>query len=252
VEPISGVIIAHNAERDLARALRSLRPWCAELLVVDSGSTDRTRDIAAAEGARVVEHPFRSFLDQKNFAAGAAAHDWVIALDQDEELMGDPRTTLAGVDFADPGRVYSFRRRNWYLGGWVNRTDWRRDVVARLFHRGRARFVGSEVHPSVGGPGCSRHRLDAVIHHRPYRDLAHHLDKINRYTTDLAAEKGSLTGARAGFKLMFDPPWSFFRSYILDGGILLGVRGFVLAAAGAVYTFYKYAKVWERRLPPRD
>jgi len=244
---LSGIIITLNEARGIERAVESLRPWCDEVLVLDSGSTDGTRDLAARAGARVLERGFTDFVDQKNAAVDAAANDWILSLDGDEELTGDPGVTLSGFDGADTSVIYRIPRRNRYLGGWVDHTGWRRDAPVRLFHRGHARFLGSGTHETVGGEGCRTERLGARILHRPYRDLTHHLEKINRYSSSLAEEMDARGKSGVHLRLVLDPPWKFFRMYVLERGFLMGWRGFVISAMAAVYVFTKYAKLWERR-----
>lgn len=245
--PISGVIIAFNEEERIARAVASLLPWCREVLVLDSLSTDRTRQEAERAGARVLSQEFLGHQAQKNRAVELAAHDWILSLDADEVLVGNATELLAGLDLALEERVYRIPRRNWYLGGWVDATGWRRDSSVRLFNRRRARFGGSTVHDRAGGPGCVELPLGALIHHWPYRDMGHHLAKINSYTDALAAEMHQHGRRFSPFKLLLDPPWKFFREFVLLGGWRLGLRGFVLSVLAAFYVFAKYAKHWERQ-----
>jgi len=230
---ISGIIITLNEEAHIARAVESLKPWCAEVLVLDSHSTDRTREIAAALGARVLKRDFHSFVDQKNAAVDAAAHDWILAIDADEELAGGFEAGLKTVDFDREDRIYRIRRRSHYLGAWVDWTDWRSDSCTALFNRRRARFGGSRVHASVRGEGCRTKRLPGVIHHWPYRDLEHQLEKLNGYTTHMACELFDRNRRWGRLLLLLDPPWHFFRMFILQGGFLMGIRGFVISGAAA-------------------
>lgn len=250
VPPISGVIIAFNEEERIARAVASLLPWCGEVLVLDSLSTDRTRQQAEAAGARVLSQQFLGHQAQKNRAVELAAHDWILSLDADEVLVGNAAELLAGLDLTLEERVYRIPRRNWYLGGWVDATGWRRDSSVRLFNRRRARFGGSTVHDRAGGPGCEERPLAALIHHWPYRDMGHHLAKINSYTDALAAEMDGQGRRFSPFKLLLDPPWKFLREFVLLGGWRLGLRGFVLSVLAAFYVFAKYAKLWEKQCVP--
>ncbi len=246
---ISGIVITFNEEARITACLDSLRPYCAELLVVDSHSTDRTRELAEKAGARVVEHDFESHVKQKNVAVDLAAHDWLLALDADEVLEATAPNPLAMVDFSRDTIIWRLARRNYYLGAWITGTSWRRDSSIRLFNRQRARFGGSWVHDSVKGNGCDTKRLSSLrIKHWPYRDLAHHLEKINRYTDHLAREMAEEGRRPSLIKLVLDPVWKFLRNWLLEGGWRMGARGFVLSASAAVYVFYKYAKLWERYL----
>lgn len=250
--PVSGIVIAFNEEARIEGALASLRPWCDELLVVDSHSTDRTRELAIAAGARVIEHDFESHVKQKNVAVDAAAHDWLLSLDADEELAGGVAAALGAFDWSREELVGRFPRRNRYLGAWIDGTGWAKDSSARLFNRKRARFEGSWVHDRVRGAGCVETRLAATILHWPYRDLAHHVEKINRYTTRLAEELAEQGRRPSWIKLAFDPPWKFLRMWLLQGGWRLGWRGFVVSATAAFYVFLKYAKLFELRRGGRE
>ncbi|MCB9473271.1 MAG: glycosyltransferase family 2 protein [Candidatus Delongbacteria bacterium] len=245
--PISGVIIAFNEQARIVRAVESLRPWCAEVLVLDSHSSDRTRELAESAGARVLLQEFLGHQAQKNRAIELARHDWILSLDADEELVGDPANLLAALDFNRETLVYRIPRRNWYLGGWVDATGWKRDSSVRLFNRTKARFGGSTVHDRAGGAGCEERVLPAQILHWPYRDLSHHLQKIDAYTSALAAELDGRGARFSALKLTLDPPWKFLKEYLLLGGWRLGWRGLVLSVMSAIYVFLKYAKLWERQ-----
>jgi hypothetical protein len=248
--PLSGIVIARDEEQGLRACLDSLRPHCAELLVVlDARHAEGARRAAEEAGARVLVHAFESHVRQKNVAAAAAVHDWLLSLDADEVLGEGLAADLKRWDWSRPELVGRLRRRNWYLGGWVDWTGWRRDGSRRLFNRTRARFAGSWVHDSVSGEGLVEIPLAARILHWPYRDLSHHLEKINRYTSQLAAEQRGRGRRPSLAKLVLDPPWKFLRMYLLEGGLLMGRRGFVISALAAVYVLLKQAKLWEAWLP---
>lgn len=251
--PISGIVITFNEEVRIEACLASLKTWCDDLLVVDSHSTDRTRELALAAGARVIEHDFESHVKQKNVAVDEARHDWILALDADEVLEALDSDPLSEVDFHKQDQIWRLGRRNHYLGAWIRHTSWRRDSSVRLFHRQRARFGGSWVHDSVRGDGCRVQRLKGLrILHWPYRDLQHHVEKINRYTDHLAREMREQGKRPTLVKLVLDPAWKFLRNYLLEGGWRMGARGFVLSAVAAFYVFLKYAKLWEAGLPEGD
>jgi glycosyltransferase involved in cell wall biosynthesis len=245
--PLSGLLIAGAAEPDLPRAVASLLLRCAEVVAVVDPAAGETARAAREAGARVVLHPFRSFAEQKNAGVDAAQNDWILSLDADEILAGP---IDEGLRRFDPGReeiLYRLRRRNRYLGAWIDWTGWRRDAPVRLFNRRRARFTGGRVHERVEGAGCVTRRLPGLILHRPYRNLEHHLAKMNRYTTDAVPD-----GSGALWRLALDPPWKFTRMFLLEGGFLLGPRGFILSGTAAFYVFLKHAKRWEARHAPAE
>lgn len=243
--PLSAVLITRNEAAHIEEALASVS-WADERLVVDSGSTDDTVARASRAGARVVAREWPGYGAQKNHAASIAAHDWILSLDADERvspaLADEIRATLAGEPAA---RGYRIPRVTFYLGRWIRSTDWYPDPQLRLYDRRAGRWLERRVHESVrldGTPG----RLRGELLHHAYRDLAHHVSTIDRYTT-LAAEQMWEDGRRAGvLQLVAHPPAAFLRNYLLRGGARDGTVGFVISALNAYYVFLKLAKLWER------
>lgn len=243
--PVSVAIIALDEERNLARCLRSV-DWAAERVVVDTGSTDRTVEIARREGARVVTRPWEGFVATKNRAIGETSEPWVLSLDADEWI------TPAGADeirhvLADPKfDVYGLPRRPAFLGAFVDRA-WSPDVPLRLFRRDAARFAGGPVHESLRPlAGRSVGRLRVAAPHLTYRTLADYLARMNRYT-DLAAD-GLVQDERPArpMRLVASPLAAFVRTYVAKRGFLDGRRGLIVAVGSAFYAFLKHAKHWER------
>ncbi len=238
---ISATIITFNEERNLPRALESLR--CAdEILVVDSGSTDRTIEIAQNLGARVIESPWPGYAKQKNLAAERAAHDWILSIDADESLsealeaeMWHLKKNGAAFD------AYTMPRLAQYLGRWIRHSGWYPDRKVRLYHRAKAHWVGEYVHESVKVEGATGH-LEGNLLHFTCESLSEHIKTMDRYTT-LAAEQ--LIAARQQVtwgRLILEPPWTFFNTYVLKAGFLDGVEGLAIANMAALYNFLKYAK----------
>ena len=241
--PLSAVIIAQDEEENLGAALESVG-FCDEVLVVDSGSRDRTREVAAAAGARVVVHePWPGFVAQRNFATGAARHDWVLAIDADERVGPELRTEIEALRLRGPAHPgYRMPRVAIYLGREIRATDWYPDPQLRLFDRRRGRWQGAFVHESVSVDGTVG-RLRGELMHRPYRDVSAHLRKIDAYTT-LWARQSLEAGRRAGaFELVGSPAWAFLRNYLLRGGCFLGTAGFAVSGLNAYYTFVKLLKL---------
>jgi glycosyltransferase involved in cell wall biosynthesis len=247
VAALSAVLITLDEERRLGAALESVS-FCDEVLVVDAGSRDRTLDVARQAGARVLVHtPWPGFVAQRNYAIGAARHDWILALDADERVTPALRAeieSLASPGFAHAG--YRVPRVTFYLGRWIRRTDWYPDRQLRLFDRRRGQWQGGLVHESVKVEG-STGRLSGEIEHRPYADISEHVRTIDRYTS-LWADDAARAGRRAGrAALALTPAWSFFRNYVLKGGVLLGEAGWTISMLAAYYTLLKLAKLRERR-----
>ncbi len=240
---VSVTVITLNEAANIEACLASVA-WADEVLVVDSGSTDGTPDLARARGARVIVRDWPGYPAQKNFAAGEAAHDWILSVDADERvtpaLAAEIRETLS----RDP-REAGFRipRVTWHLGRWIRTTDWYPDYQLRLYHRARATWPPRLVHESVTATGDVS-QLRSELQHFAYRDLSHHFATMDRYTT-LAAEDMRARGRRAGFvDLAIHPFAAFLRNYILRRGCMDGTAGFVISAMNAYYVFLKFAKLW--------
>jgi glycosyltransferase involved in cell wall biosynthesis len=240
--PISAIIITHNEAERIAEAIASLS-CCDEVLVVDSGSTDGTRDIAAACGARVIVHEWQGFARQKNFAAQHASHDWILSIDADERLSIE----LAG-EIMDWKRrplqdgAKSMPRCAAYFGAWIRHSGWYPDRKVRLFSRRTAQWQGDGVHESleVRGP-VSQFAGDLL--HFPYRNWSDHIRRIDRYT-QIAADAARAAGKRGNpLKLVVGPPAAFLRSFILRFGFLDGWRGAMIAYAGARYIFIRELRI---------
>ncbi|TAK15926.1 MAG: glycosyltransferase family 2 protein [Acidobacteria bacterium] len=239
---VTALVITLNEAAHIEACLGSLG-WADERLVIDSGSTDGTVAIAERLGATVITRAFDGYSAQKNFGASRAAHDWIVSIDADErvtpELAAEMRAAVAA-----PGDHAGFRmpRVTWHLGRWIRCTDWYPDNQLRLYDRRRARWNGRKVHESVIADGPVG-RLQHELQHYAYRDIAHHLDTINRYTT-LAAEEMHARGRRTGIvELLLHPPAAFLRNYILRGGFTAGIPGLIVSAMNSYYVFLKFAKL---------
>jgi glycosyltransferase involved in cell wall biosynthesis len=245
VTPLSAVLIAQNEEGKIGEAVESVR-FCDEVVVVDSGSEDRTRAIAQTAGARVILNaPWPGFVAQREFAVRAARHDWVLALDADERVTPGLREEVEGLRARGFGHAaYRIPRVAFHLGCWVRGTDWYPDEQVRVFDRTRARWEGDLVHESVRAAGPVG-RLRGELLHYPYADVSDHLRKIDRYTT-LWARQFHSAGRRTGpVEIAAAGLWAFFRNYVVKGGFRLGTPGLVISTLNAYYTFVKLAKLYE-------
>ncbi len=249
---ISGTIVAFNEEANIARAIGSMAGCVDEIVVVDSGSSDRTREIAAGLGARVVEEPWRGYAAQKNFAASCAAYNWILSIDADEELTPELAREIAALkNQPSPGDRnsvdgWTVPRLARYLGRWIRHSGWYPDRKLRLYHRDRGTWRGDYVHESVRVPGAVG-ELKGDLLHFTCDSLAQHLRTLDRYTT-LAAQALVASGKAAPLRrLVIDPPWTFVKSYFVQRGFLDGTPGFIIAAMASFYTFLKYAKARELR-----
>jgi glycosyltransferase involved in cell wall biosynthesis len=237
---LSVTVITRNEAADLAAALQSVA-WADEIVVVDSESTDDTVAIARQFTDRVVIRPWGGYVAQKNYAASLAAHDWVLSVDADERVTTELAREIQTLLSTPPSQAaFRMPRVTRHLGRWVRTTDWYPDYQIRLYNRRSARWTGRHVHEAVTVDGAIG-RLRGELQHYAYRDIADHLETIDRYTT-YAARQMHEDGRRAGFiRLAGHPPLAFLRNYVLKRGFQDGTAGLVISAMNAYYVFLKFA-----------
>ncbi|MEQ1575029.1 MAG: glycosyltransferase family 2 protein [Vicinamibacterales bacterium] len=248
---VSVTIISLNEADHIGSAIESAA-WADEVIVVDSGSTDRTVDIARAAGATVVCRAWPGYVEQKNHAASLAAHDWIFSLDADERITPSLASEIRQLLAQEPSRRgYRVPRVTFHLGRWMRTTDFYPDFQTRLYDRRAARWRGRHVHESVAVDGESG-QLTNELEHRSYRDLSDHLDRINHYST-LAARQMHESGRRAGpLDLLLHPPAAFIRNYLLRRGFLDGTAGLLISLVNSYSVFLKFAKLWEMQRDPQS
>jgi len=242
---ISAVIITLNEERNIERALASLVSVADEIVVVDSGSTDRTREIAERAGARFITHAWEGYAEQKNFTASQARHDWVLSLDADEALSPELAAELMRLKQSGPGAAAGFTmpRLAKFRGRWIRHSGWYPDRKLRLYDRKRGRWAGRYVHEHVEADGPIR-QLAGDLHHFPCDTRQEQLRSVDHYTT-LAAREAREGGERLILlKLLIYPAWKFAESYFLRRGFLDGIAGFKIARMAGHYVCQKYEKLW--------
>lgn len=243
---LSVCIITLDEERNLPDCLASVA-WADEVVILDSASTDRTRAIAEAAGARVHVRPFAGHVAQKNAAAALATHRWILGLDADERVTPALRRSIEAALGADDPAIaaYAVSRRTRYLGRWIRHSGWYPEWRVRLWRAGAGRWGGDDPHDRLEVAGRVE-RLPGDLEHEGFRSLAAHLAKIDAHST-AAARSLHAKGARPGAaKLFLRPAARFARMYVVERGFLDGLRGLVLASMGAMYVFSKYLKLWER------
>jgi glycosyltransferase involved in cell wall biosynthesis len=237
-------VITRNESANIAAALESVR-WADEIVVIDAESTDETAAIARRFTDRVIVRPWPGYVAQKNFAAAEARHDWVLSIDADERVSAELAREIQNVLAGSPDAAgYRIPRVTFHFGRWIRSTDWYPDLQLRLYDRRRASWQGRHVHESVraeGPVGRLRHELQ----HFAYRDIAHHVQTMDRYTT-LAARQMFEEGRRASWiDILIVPRLTFFRNYILRGGFRDGMAGLIISAMNSYYVGLKFAKLWE-------
>jgi hypothetical protein len=243
---LSAILIAYNEELDLPRALASLKGVADEVVLVDSGSTDRTLEIARDSGARVYSRKLDGLAEQKNYAASLASHDWVLSIDCDEELSPELRSSILAWKQQNPDKAgYDFPLMTNYLGGWIRHSGWYPDHKLRLYRRDRGKFAGV-LHEGVGLDGPAG-RLHGHLLHYTMRSYEEHKDKIEVLTT-MAAEDMFAHGRKSWRAAMIvAPPWTFFQRLVFQLGVLDGRRGWLIAWISAVYIYTKYRKLGRLR-----
>jgi (heptosyl)LPS beta-1,4-glucosyltransferase len=244
VPALSVTIIAFNEEAHLAGALRSVA-WADEIVVVDSGSTDFTVEIARQLATRVEVREWPGYAAQKNYAASIARHDWILSVDADERIGAKLAASVdrwRAIEPRAPG--YRMARASSYLGQWIRTTDWYPDYQLRLYDRRAGAWEPTRVHESVhvaGEPAL----LAGEIEHYPYVNVSDHLQRIDRYTS-LAALDMRDRGRSAGpLELLGHPPAAFLRNYILRRGFQQGRAGLAVSLLNSYYVLLKYVKLLE-------
>lgn len=242
-QPLSLVLITLNAASQLEACLHSAR-FIADIVVVDSGSSDGTRELAARYGARVIDQGWLGFGPQKQFAVEAAHHDWVLCLDADERVTPELQAAIETVMAAPTCAAYRFPRCNRFLGRYLKHGEGYPDWSLRLFDRRRARWSDDAVHEKVETSGPVGD-LQGDLLHDSAESLASYLAKQNRYTT-LAAEMAVAAGKRSSAaRIVLSPLVRFFKFYVLRQGFRDGLPGFIHIAIGCFNSFLKYSKMLE-------
>lgn len=243
---ISATIITLNEEVNIAAALKSLS-FADEVIVVDSGSTDRTVEIAREFTDRVYIKEWPGYSAQKNFAASEALHDWIFSIDADERVSAELAkeiTRFKDLD-EDQASAYEMPRLANYLGGWIRHSGWYPDRKVRLYDRHKARWVGDFVHEELRVDGAVK-RFKGDLLHFTVKTVSDHVRRSDRYTT-LAAEEMLARGKRPSvWGIALAPLITFFRSYVFKLGLLDGIRGVAIAFFAAYYVFLKNLKAWRK------
>jgi glycosyltransferase involved in cell wall biosynthesis len=242
---LSVVVITLNEEANLARTLASV-DWADEIVVVDSGSTDRTREVAESFHAKFYVEPWKGFAAQKNSALAKATSDWVLSLDADEEVDPGLAEEIRSVLAANPSVTgFWVPRKNFFLGRWIKHGGFYPDPKLRLLRRGAGQFEDRPVHEDIRLDGATARLQNHLLHHA-YPTLDSYIEHMNRYSS-LGAEMVAAKGAR-GFSfldIVVRPKLTFLYNYFLRLGFLDGREGLLLHAYHATYVSWKYAKAWE-------
>lgn len=243
---LSAALISFNEEERIKTTLESLKELADEIVIIDSNSTDRTALIASTYGAKFITKPWSGFRDQKNALFGECSGQWILYLDCDEEvtelLAKEIQSTIAAPETLDG---YFINRRTSYLGK-ILKFSWQPDMKLRLVKRSSIpSWDGEYVHESLSIDGKTGQLQNEIIHHS-YKNLSDHMAKTLKYAS-LAAEAAFANGKKPSVaKIVFAPPLMFFKSYLLKGGFMDGLRGLMASFSAYVYFFLKYSFLWEK------
>ena len=244
---ISATIITLNEEKNIAACLRGL-DWVDEIVVVDSLSSDQTKKIALAMGARVIDQAFLGHVKQKQLGVDLCKHNWIISLDADERITEELKTEIIQLFKTTPAEAlahgYSVARKSYHLGRWIMHGGWYPDRNVRLFNRQFGSWTGVNPHDVIAVRD-NPVPLHSALEHFVFEDLTHNINTNNSYSS-ISAKILFADGKKPSFlKLLFKPLWKFIETYLLKRGFLDGLPGFIISIGAAYSMFLKYAKLWE-------
>lgn len=245
--PLTATVITQNEEQNIARCLSSLS-FCDEIIVVDSGSTDRTLEIAKRFTSQIHIRPWTGYADQKNHATALAKHSWVLSIDADEELSqalsDEIHARLSNVD-GESVSAFTLPRKTIHFGRWIRYGGWYPNRLVRLYRKDRGQWQGDELHESWLVAQGDTERLEQPLLHYSFVDLADQVDRNNRYSGLGAAELRRRGRRFSLFALVVRPVWKFIETYGIKMGFRDGIPGFVISVSAGYSVFLKWAKLWE-------
>ncbi|MGA1846131.1 glycosyltransferase family 2 protein [Deferribacter abyssi] len=251
---ISATIITLNEEKNIERCLKSL-DFVDEIIVVDSGSNDKTVEIARKYTDKVFYRKFEGYGNQKNYAQSLAKHDIIFSIDADEEVSEELRSYLISnyhLIFERKYQAFAIPRRTFYLGKFIKNSGWYPDYKTRLYRKDQCSWDEKAVHEQLIVDGTIlKVPLNKDLYHYPYKSMYDHINKLNKYTELSIIDKKDLKIVKIFLYILFKPLFKFLKMFVLKKGFLEGYRGFIIAIIGSFYEFLKYAKLIERRLHDR-
>ena len=243
---LSAVIITYNEERNIERCLIALQGIADEIVVLDSHSTDRTKEICARYNVRFFEQSFLGHIEQKNKALEFATYPHVLSLDADEVLSDELRQSIIKVKENWEHDGYTFNRLTSYCGHWVKHCGWYPDKKLRLFVKSNGKWAGKNPHDRYFlDEGSTQSHLKGDLLHYSYHSISQHIDQVQKFSSIGAHDRFSKGKSAGIWTLIIKPIWRFIRQYILQLGFLDGFYGFQICAISAFANFLKYAKARE-------
>ena len=243
---LSVVIITFNEESNIKRCLESVKNIADEIVIVDSYSMDKTKEIAEGYQLRWIEHPFAGHIEQKNYALQQASNNYVLSLDADECLSDELLIEVKKIKSDCQYDSYVFNRLTNYCGKWIRHCGWYPDRKLRLWNKNKGAWGGVNPHDMVlMQEGCTTYRINKDILHYSYNSITDHLKQVN-YFTDIGAKEAVEKGKKSSIiHILLSPAIKFTKSYFFQLGFLDGYYGFIVSVISAQASFYKYLKMQE-------
>jgi (heptosyl)LPS beta-1,4-glucosyltransferase len=244
------IVITKNEEANIRDCLASV-DWATERLLVDAESTDRTAELGRAAGAKVIVRSWPGFGAQKNYGMDQVSSEWILIVDADERVpqaLSDEILSRVGRWKQGEPVAYEIPRKNFFYGAWVRHAGVYPDYQIRLFRRGSARYNDVPVHENLIVAGTLG-QLSHPLEHYTERHIHDHFRKFGLYTSLAAQEKATTVDTVHASDLLFRPLVVFVKSYVLKQGWLDGIRGLIVCVFASMYTFVKYAKLWDMTRP---
>lgn len=242
---ISAAIITFNEEKNIARCIKSLE-FVDEIVIVDSLSTDNTKEIAMNMGAKVIDQKFLGHIAQKQLATDICSYDWILSLDADEEVSDELKTSILNLKKQNKldYDAYSFKRISFHLGKWIKHGGWYPDRKIRFYNRKKAYWGGYNPHDKIIVNGKVA-ELVGDLKHYVFKDLKQNIDANNSYSSIMAQDLFNKNKKFSYIKLFFKPIGKFLEVYFYKKGFLDGMPGFIIAVGASYSMFLKFAKLWE-------
>jgi glycosyltransferase involved in cell wall biosynthesis len=243
---LSAVIITYNEEKNISRCLQSLKGIADEIVIVDSGSDDRTLEIAKEFSAKIVTHPFTGYIEQKNFAVTQTSNEYILSLDADEELSPELHRSIKYLKENWKHDGYSFNRLTNYCGKWIHHCGWYPDPKLRLFRTGTGKWGGSNPHDRfIPDSSSSKGKIKGDLYHYSYYSVEDHIRQADNFSR-IEARSAFKNGERSNlYHIIIKPKIKFFRDFILRLGFLDGYYGLVICRISSHAMFLKYVRLHE-------
>ncbi len=242
---LSVTVITFNEEKNIERCLKSVLPVADEIIVVDSFSKDRTREICEKYQVVFIEHPFEGHIQQKNYALDQATYDHILSLDADEALTPELQKSILAIKQGNwTDEAYKFNRLTNFCGKWIKHTGWYPDTKVRLWNKKHGRWGGVNPHDKVVLENNiqAKHITGDLLHYSFYT-LDQHMDQINKFSSIRAQEMHQSGRKVTWLKILLSPPIKFLKHYFLFGGFRDGYSGYVISKNSAHAVFLKYMKL---------